>query len=202
MTAYRPICDTWILARPRVKYYGAYPLGFLHRARALLGVHESDSVLHLCSGKVKEYPYGGFGPNDVTLDIDRELGADIICDLRDGVPPPAHWFGRTAWASTSGDAGGGWPAILADPPYTEEDAKQYCSGKGGLVFPSAQEVLEHSLKAVAPGSRVGILHYLWPRPPTEKRIGFKVKPVAAISVLVGFGNRVRLFSVFEREPTK
>ena len=33
---YRPITDLWFLARPKVKYYGAYPNGFLERARALL----------------------------------------------------------------------------------------------------------------------------------------------------------------------
>jgi hypothetical protein len=31
--SYRPITDVWILARPKVKYYGAYPNGFLERAR-------------------------------------------------------------------------------------------------------------------------------------------------------------------------
>lgn len=36
--SYRPITDFWILARPKVKYYGAYPSGFLERARALVGV--------------------------------------------------------------------------------------------------------------------------------------------------------------------
>lgn len=34
MSSYRPICDLWILARPKVKYYGAYPNGFLERAAA------------------------------------------------------------------------------------------------------------------------------------------------------------------------
>ena len=69
------------------------------------------------------------------------------------------------------------------------------------MFPSGREVLIECLKAVAPGGRVGILHYIWPRPPTLKQVGFETRQVAAISVLVGYGNRVRLFSVFEREPT-
>jgi hypothetical protein len=47
---YRPISDEWILARPRLregaKLFGAYPGGYLERARALLGVHINDPVLH------------------------------------------------------------------------------------------------------------------------------------------------------------
>ena len=30
--SYRPITDVWILGRPKVRYYGAYPSGFLERA--------------------------------------------------------------------------------------------------------------------------------------------------------------------------
>jgi hypothetical protein len=42
MSNYRPITDTWILERAKLKggqkYYGAYLGGFPERARALLGV--------------------------------------------------------------------------------------------------------------------------------------------------------------------
>jgi hypothetical protein len=71
--SYRPITDTQILARSKVKFFGAYPSGFLKRARNLLGVNCTDRVLHVCSGKVREYPYEGFGPNDVTFDLDAAL---------------------------------------------------------------------------------------------------------------------------------
>ena len=37
MTSYRPICDTWILARPKgQRIYGAFPSGFYWRMRAML----------------------------------------------------------------------------------------------------------------------------------------------------------------------
>jgi len=52
----RPIMDMWALARPKLKdglkYYGAYPAGFLQRARDLIGCSLNDSVLHVCSGMV------------------------------------------------------------------------------------------------------------------------------------------------------
>jgi hypothetical protein len=62
--SYRPICDSWILARSKMKYFGAYPSGFLERARALLGVTCGDSVLQVCSGRVRDYPYRGFEEHD------------------------------------------------------------------------------------------------------------------------------------------
>lgn len=77
MSNYRPITDLWFLGRPKVKYWGAYPNGFLERARALLGVTPHDAVLHVCGGKARDYPAKprGFGPNDETLDLDDSLFA-------------------------------------------------------------------------------------------------------------------------------
>ena len=109
---YRPITDMWILARPKVKYYGAYPSGFLERARALLGVTMDDTVLHVCAGRVRDYPFRGFGRKDRTLDLDSEVKPDYLRDC------------RYSLATYSG----GWPAILADPPYSEQDAMHYVSG--------------------------------------------------------------------------
>ena len=187
---YRPICDTWWLARSKLKpgpngerisLYGAYPAGFLERARALLGVNIEDPVLHVCGGLVRYYPYKGFGRNDKTLDLNPDVWPDYCQDAREPYPmcPTAPF----------------WGAVLADPPYSPEDADRYeAHGLKGArgVLPSPRKILENSLRVVAPGGRVGILHYVAPRPPRE------VKFVASVSVLVGYENRVRLFSVYER----
>lgn len=173
--SYRPICDTWYLARSKVKYYGAYPAGFLERARALLGVHINDPVLHVCSGKVRDYPYkGGFGPNDKTVDINPELQPDFIVDVAQSILP------------TNGDED--WYAVLADPPYTVDDAEKY----GDFKLPSARRCLEQSLDVVDIGARVGVLHVQPPRPPKG------VKYIAQVSVYVGFENVVRSYAVFEK----
>lgn len=42
-------------------------------------------------------------------------------------------------------------------------------------------------------ARGGMLHYLLPQPPREG-----VKFIACVGVIVGFNNRMRVFSVFER----
>ena len=172
---YRPICDTWILARPKVKYYGAYPAGFLHRARQLLGVGPGDRVLHVCSGKVRDYPYAGVGPEDWTLDIREDLKPDIVADVNNGIPS---------------DHLKPWDAILTDPPYTLEDSKQYGTENH---FPKPTALLASCLRAVRPGGRVGFLHYQVPRPPREG-----AKFVACIGVWCGFTNNIRAYRVFER----
>ena len=172
--SYRPICDTWLLARPKVPYYGAYPAGFLGRARALLGVNQLDSVLHVCSGKVRDYPYSGFGANDITVDIDPVLEPHYIMDVRHELPKE--------YAP--------WDAVLADPPYTEADAAHY--NCGASVLPDPNKLLRDCLAVVKPHGRVGMLHYLLPRPPKTAKL------VATVAVIVGFNNRVRMYSVFER----
>ncbi len=170
--SYRPICDTWILARPKVPYYGAYPAGFLSRARQLVGASIAEPVLHVCSGKVMEYPYRGLGARDATMDLDPELKPTYCQDARD------------AWPQRS------WKAVLADPPYSEEDCAHYACGRD--AYPNPSLLIKRAFEVLEPGQRIGILHYLWPRPPKD------AISVAVVSVLVGFGNRGRLFSVFEK----
>lgn len=184
--SYRPITDVWILARPKVKYYGAYPSGFLERARNLLGVSLDDVVLHVCSGRVRDYPFRGLGPNDKTLDINEQLAPDYVCDLTSQDIPSYEPNEVTRQR---------WPAILTDPPYTQADADQYSHGRKHL--PTSGALLKKCLEAVRPGGRVGMLHYEWPRPPRAID-GNQIRSIAAVGVLVGFANRIRCFSVFER----
>ena len=178
--SYRPICDTWILARPKVKYYGAYPNGFLERARALLGVQRDDSVLHVCGGRAKEYPsWSRLCPSDQTLDLDERCAPDYLADASKPLPGDK---------TRLDDA---WPAILCDPPYTVADAEHYAVHTDQMPKPNA--LLKNALESVYIGGRVGMLHYVLPQPPREG-----VKFVACVGVIVGFNNRIRIFSVYER----
>lgn len=176
---FRPICDSWILARAKLnngeKFYGAYPGGFLLRARALLGVRMDDPVLHVCGGKARFYPYDGFGPNDRTLDLDPALEPDFLQDARDPYPS-------------------GFKAVLADPPYSEEDARKYVPG--AKAYPPPGLILKLGLQAVGPGGRVGILHYFPPSPPKGAIF------VALVSIYVGFNNRARCLSIFESKDVE
>jgi hypothetical protein len=169
--SYRPICDTWLLARPKVRYYGAYPSGFVSRARALLGVAIDDPVLHVCAGQIRAYPFAGVGPNDRTIDVDPAQGADFTLDIT-----------TQEWPV------GPWRAVLADPPYTVGDAAHY----GTAPLPTPKLILAKSLQVLRPGGRVGILAY---NAPTECR-GSKL--VALVGVIMGFNNNIRCYSVYEK----
>jgi hypothetical protein len=190
--SYRPITDTWLLARSKVKYYGAYPAGFLERARALLGVNINDPVLHVCGGRVRDYPYrGGVGPHDRTMDLDVNMYPDFLRDAREPFPTiPTRMKVGSGWTSEL------WAAVLADPPYTEADADKYAPKAG--VLPTPRLLLANGLKAVRVGGKVGVLHYVAPRPPSVEKDSDKAKFVALITVFVGFENRPRLFTVYER----
>lgn len=177
--SYRPITDVWILARPKVKYYGAYPSGFLERARSMLGVTIQDAVLHVCAGRVRDYPYRGFGPHDKTLDLDPSVSPDFCQDARERLP--------------ANDAVP-WDAVLIDRPYTTEDAAHYQPGAASL--PPLNPLLRNALSVVRPGGCVGVLDYLVPRPPKTARF------VAVIGVWCGYDNRMRAYSVFRQEDPR
>ena len=167
---YRPICDMWLLARPKVKYHGAYPNGFLQRARVLIGCSDTDSVLHVCSGKVREYPNRGFGISDKTVDIDISLNPDFVMDVKKQLPV------------------GDWKGVLIDPPYTQEDANQYNISD----LPNPNKLVKDCIELIDVGKRVGILHYICPSCPKDAKF------LCCIGVLVGFNNRIRCFSVYEK----
>jgi hypothetical protein len=192
--SYRPITDIWILGRCKHKYYGGYPAGFLHRARQLLGVHTHEPVLHVCGGKVRDYPYRGFGPFDKTLDLDPGCKPDFLQDAR--LPLPAYiCTDATCLQCEDGDFVTGakghlWPAILIDRPYSDEDADHYVPGRDKL--PAANVLVKNAIQSIAIGSKVGILDYVWPHCPKN------AIEVATIGVTCGRNNRMRQYTVFER----
>lgn len=191
--SYRPITDVWILARPKVKYYGAYPNGFLERARRMLPVRRTTPVLHVCGGKVKEYPtWRRLCPNDVTCDLDPAVKPDVVWNVRTlGIPDPGQ-FPQGDVRELGMQIDNGWRGILIDRPYTEDDADHYRPGRSEL--PPLNKLLRDALEQLADGGRVGVLDYFIPRPPSHG-----TRFIACVGVVVGFGNRGRFFTVFERE---
>lgn len=182
--SYRPICDMWLLARPKVSYYGAYPNGFLERARTLMGINKESKVLHVCGGKLKEYPTWNklAGPYEKTLDIRTELEPDIVWNATGSLPPFDVCYGEEesfpVW----------WDAILADPPYSLEDAAHY----GDFDLPTPNFLLQEALKVLKIRGRFGLLHYVQPSIPANAKL------LALIGIVMGANNKIRLFSVFEK----
>jgi SAM-dependent methyltransferase len=120
---------------------GGYPIGFLERAYATLGVTDPDKVLHLCSGSMRR---------GVRVDIRPEMEPDIVADCRD-VPLPDESFD--------------W--IMADPPYSEQYATNLY-GTGG-DYPKPGQILREASRLLRPGGMVGLLHFQvgMSRPPLE-----------------------------------
>ncbi len=178
--SYRPITDLWLLARCKykngIKRYGGYLGGFPERARVLIGASITDPVLHVCGGMAKHYPYkGGFGPNDVTLDSDPGVDPDLLQDALTPIPVawPEHWAG-----------------MIADPPYSPEDAAHYAPGAG--YYPSPGKLIQNCIDSLEVGRKAGIIHYMVPRCPKNAKF------TACVGVVCGFNNRCRVYSVFER----
>lgn len=195
--SYRPITDVWLLGRPKVKYYGAYPNGFLERARPFMPVTRLEPVLHVCGGSAKLYPtWSRLCPNDVTCDVNPMLDPDLLHNVMDGIPHPARFESEAVRPYVMGQYVGesGWRGILIDPPYTDEDSTHYVLGVDGPKnLPKPNALISDSMDVLRVGGRVGLLHYVLPQPP---RVG--VKFIAAAGVVVGFNNRIRVFSVFEK----
>lgn len=187
--SFRPVCDVWLLARPKLKdgaqYYGSFPAGFLSRARNLLGVGPTDSVLHVCGGMVRKYPFKGFGVNDQTLDLDPACEPDFLQDARDPLPMRMEWDMERCEEFPEK-----WHAVLIDRPYSEADAEHYVPGADKL--PNLNDLLKRSVKVVPVGGKVGVLDYLWPHP------GKSAREVAVVSVGTGRNARARWYTVFER----
>lgn len=140
----------------------------------MIGCSDTESVLHVCSGRVEDYPNRGFGINDVTVDIDASLNPDFVMDVTKELPD------------------GLWDGILIDPPYTQEDANNYTI----TDLPNPNKLVKDCINIVEIGKKVGILHYIWPSCPKN------AKSIVCIGVLVGFNNRIRCFSVYEKLKEK
>lgn len=99
------VVGTWIMGndyRVKTGYYGGYPAGYLRRVRALFP--DKRRVLHIFSGKVDLAAL----PGD-TVDINAELGPTYVDDAQTLTGVPLE----------------NYDLILADPPYSVEDAERY-----------------------------------------------------------------------------
>ena len=85
----------------------------------------------------------------------------------------------------------GFEAMLADLPYSAEDAAHYITGAS--AYPSPNLVLGHMLDALDVGRRAGIIHYMLPKQPKHTKL------IAVVAVYCGFNNRGRTYSVFEKK---
>lgn len=213
MGAVRPIIDStptmndaWILARSKVKYYGAYPSGFLKRARRqLVGGDPEKIIWHIPGGMAREYNgtkggilLEGFGKNDKTIDLNPECKPDYLIDVRNLRECfKSFGTGQISFNQTKLEHPRDIQsialrpdAIIIDRPYTLKDADHYPPGAD--KFPQLSKLIKDCLEIVKPGCFVGAIDYEWPQ------LGKNYREVFLHPVLTGRGNKIRLFSGWEK----
>lgn len=99
------IVGTWIMGNAygvKSGYYGGYPHGYLARVKALFP--DKSRALHVFSGRVDQSAW----PGD-TVDLNPDMEPTFLDDAQSLMNVPL----------------GSYDIILADPPYSVEDAEHY-----------------------------------------------------------------------------
>jgi hypothetical protein len=163
------VVGTWIMGndyRVRSEYYGGYPAGYLRRIRALFP--DKRRVLHLFSGKVDLAAL----PGD-TVDINPKLAPTFIDDAQTLAKVPL----------------GKYDLVLADPPYSVEDADRY---QTTMV---KRNVVLRALSRTAPGTYIVWLDQVLPM---YRKDTFAIE--AVIGMVKSTNHRFRVVTVFRRLP--
>jgi hypothetical protein len=150
--------------RVKTGYYGGYPAGYLRRIRALFP--DKRRVLHLFSGKVDLTAL----PGD-TVDINPNLNPTYVDDAQTLQRVPLETY----------------DLILADPPYSIEDAERY---QTTMV---KRNTVMRALQRAPAGA-----HIVW----LDQVLPMYRKDVFAIGGVIGMvkstNHRFRVVTVFER----
>lgn len=161
------IVGTWVMGNDyRVKsgYYGGYPAGYLRRIAALFP--DKQRVLHLFSGQVDLKAL----PGD-TVDLDASLCPTYVDDAQslEGVPVEDY------------------DLILADPPYSVEDAEHYAPS-----MVKRNKVMRALGKRLRKGAHVVWLDQVLPMYRKDQ-----FKTVGYIGMVKSTNHRFRVITIFE-----
>ena len=161
------IVGTWIMGndyRVSSGYYGGYPAGYLKRIKALFP--DKSDVLHIFSGKVDLVNL----PGD-TVDINNGLNPTYTDDAQTLQHVPLDRY----------------DLILADPPYSEDDALRY-----GTTMVKRTKVMR-ALQSVSGGT-----HIVW----LDQVLPMYRKDIFAIDAVIGMvkstNHRFRVVTIFRR----
>lgn len=158
----------WIMGNDyRVKstYYGGYPAGYLKRIKALFP--EKQRVLHLFSGKVDTATTPG-----KTVDLNPDLKPDYLDDAQTLEGVPIQDF----------------DLIMADPPYSVEDAERYQT-----TMVNRNKVMQALGSRLAPGAHIVWLDQVLPM---FRKDQFAIE--AVIGMVKSTNHRFRVVTIFGR----
>jgi hypothetical protein len=161
------IVGTWIMGndyRVKSEYYGGYPAGYLRRIRSLFP--DKRRVLHIFSGKVDANAL----PGD-TVDINPALKPTYVDDAQTLQTVPLQEY----------------DLILADPPYSIEDADRY---RTTMV---KRNTVLRVLRRVSPGTHIVWLDQVLPM---YRKDAFAIDGV--IGMVKSTNHRFRVVTIFRR----
>lgn len=144
--------------------FGQYPAGLIKKVLPWLRCRR-DQVLHVCSGCL---PPG----EGIRVDVRPDARPDVVAD------------GRALPFATDS-----FEAVMIDPPYTE----QYARDLYGTEYPLPAHLLAEAARVVRPCGRIAFVHYLVPMPPEGT---FHVK---VLGCSTGFGFPMRAVTIYEKE---
>jgi len=174
------------------KLYGAYPYGYLERVHSMFP--DARSVLHVFSGGLdvetaiaSAWPqhldllqsYGRTWPRGLELelvDIHGSKEGRYPTWQGDVTAMPDEWAGR-------------FDLILADPPYSPEDAEKY-----GVKMPLSTAVMRELHRVAAPGANLVWLDQKWPM---HRKAQWRTW--GHIGLVRSTNHRMRLVSIFQKE---
>ena len=150
-------------------YYGAYPPAYLKRIQVMFP--DAGRVMHLFSGSLPAGPYVRL---DRRLDQAANVQPDVCADAQ--MLP----FGAATF-----------DLILADPPYSAEDANHY-----GTAMVSRASVFDECVRVLAPA---GNLVWLDMIQPMYRKMELRLW--GQIGIVRSTNHRYRLVTMYERRAT-
>lgn len=161
------LVGTWIMGNNytvRSSYYGGYPAGYLRRIKALFP--DKKRVLHLFSGRVELAVL----PGD-TVDINPALAPTYVDDAQTLLGVPLETY----------------DLVLADPPYSIEDAERY------QTTMIKRNVVMRALQRLPAGAHVAWLDQVLPM---YRKEAFDLDGV--IGMVKSTNHRFRVVTLFRR----
>lgn len=165
----RWIYGMWMIGnnyRNKQGYYGEYPPSYLKRILSMFPDIPKDRILHLFSGSLDQEEETG-----ITFDINPDLKPHVVGDAHKLSEFDLHPY-----------------LILADPPYTEEDAEHY-----GQPMIRRNTVLKECAKILISGT-----HLVWLDQVLPMYSKKEVNLVGTIGLIRSTNHRFRVVSIFEK----
>lgn len=183
------LTGTWMIGacyKNPNRLYGAYPHSYLDRVHAMFP--DARRILHAFSGgldiRTATQIILDVGPGDAPAgSIELEL-VDMHGPEQGRFPT---WQGDLFDFCELPDRQGKFDLILADPPYSAEDAKKY-----DCPAPNRAKIMRVLRKVAAPGADLVWLDQVWPMHRKDEW-----RTWGTIGLVRSTNHRVRLVSIFE-----